>query len=560
MKSFFIKNKFLILTISILTIIMFVFINQKQGYHEDEIFSYGSSNYKYDNVYRWFGYADAEQDVLYTKVLKGNFIEKVSNYFKFIKNKNSYERDEELSKEIPKFRTKEEALEYLTIGSDDVFNYFSVYYNQSKDVHPPLFYFAVHFVSTIFYGTFTKYIIFTINLLLFIGSLLIIKKIMESLDQEKLVIPTIILYGASTGAISTVMFQRMYMMLTFFSLLYLYLTINLVKNNFEIKKKRYFIITVLLGFLTQYYFCIYVVILFILITIYLFIKKQFKKWFKYLSLHIIPAIIGVLFYPYCIEDIFFSYRGIGSNEGHSKTILESLKYYFEQIYKFFGLQNILIILTILLISSISYIVIKKKNIKIDKNKIFNLCILLIPTLIYILIISKIAPFLGENYTSRYIMLLFPIIAISIIYILSIIYNKKAFVITLLLSIILSINGLINVTPIYLYKDNSKVLELAKNNQDKYFVYVFDNYFTHLSSLPEFIIYKESIILNNNIHDFSILNNDKLNNSDEFVLCIKNWVNQEEVLNKVLINTNHTKYEKILYLNSDVEATYYLIKK
>ena len=557
MKDFFLKNKYLILTISILTIIMFVFINQKQGYHEDEIFSYGSSNYKYDNVFRWYGYADAENDVLYTKILKGNFIDKITNYFKFINNKDSYKKNEVLLKETPIFRTKEEALEYLTINKEDIFNYFSVYYNQSRDVHPPLFYFIVHLVSTIFYNTFTKYIIFIINLVFFILSLLVINKIMKILDKDNLSIPTIILYGCSIGCISTVMFQRMYMMLTFFSLVYLYLIFKLIKDNFEINKKRYFIITILLGFLTQYYFVLYIFIIFILISIYLFIKKQFKKFLKYLLVHIIPAILGLLIYPYAIEDIFFSYRGIGSSD-IKNNIFSNIKYYFEQIYKLFGLQNILIIITILLVITISYKIIKK-NIKIDKNKLFNLSILIIPIFIYILIISKIAPFLGESYTYRYIMSLFPIISISVIYLLSLIY-KRSNLITIILSIILSINGLINVTPTYLYKDNKKVLELANKYKNDYFVYVYDNSFTHLSSLPEFIIYKESIILNNNGHDFNVLNNDKLNNSNEFILCIKNWVNQDEVLNKVLSNTNYTKYEKLLYLNSDVEATYYKVIK
>ena len=68
MKEYIKKNKYVLLTIIILCGIMFYFINQKQGFHEDEIFSYGSSNYKYDNVYRSFGYAEARQDILYNQV------------------------------------------------------------------------------------------------------------------------------------------------------------------------------------------------------------------------------------------------------------------------------------------------------------------------------------------------------------------------------------------------------------------------------------------------------------------------------------------------------------
>jgi len=557
----FLKNKYIILTIVFLCGLMFYFINQKHGFHEDEIFSYGSSNYKYDNVYRWYGYAQADQDVIYNQVLKGSLKNKLNNISKYLKNPDSFKKDEILTKEQPIFRPKDDALEYLAINKNDIFNYFSVYYNQAMDVHPPLFYFLVHFISSLFYGTFSKYIIFSLNLVFFIGTLIVIDKIMKKLNQDKLSIPTMILYGASIGCISTVMFQRMYMMLTFFSILYLYLTIKFIKDDFEINNKLLWIITILFGFLTQYYFCVYIVILFIIISLYLLINKQYKKWFNYLKVHIIAAVIGVVFYPFSIEDIFFSYRGIGSTDGHTKTFIESFIYYFKQVNKLFSLNKSLIILIVLLIITLVYKVIKNDFPKFKKQNILNIIILIIPTLVYIIIISKIAPFLGENYTSRYIMLLFPIIAISMFYLLSFIFNKKSlFIITLIISLLLSINGLINNTPVYLYNDYGKVMNLANDNKDKYFVYVFDNYFTHLSSLPEFATYKESIILNHNIHDFDILDNEKLNNSDEFILCIKNWLNQEEILDKVLEGSKYKNYEKVLELNSDVEATYYKITR
>ena len=540
------KNKYIILIIAILSCLMFYFIFEKQGFHEDEIFSIGSSNYKYDNVYRPFGYAEANQDVFYNQILKSD--NKLSNLLKLIFDNDSFTKDEILSKEVPIFRTNNEALEYLTIGKDDIFNYFSVYYNQSRDVHPPLFYFLVHFVSTIFYGTFSKYIIFSINLLFFIGTLLIINKIMKSLNKEKLGIPTIILYGGSIGCISTVMFQRMYMMLTFFSILYLYLTIKFIQDDFVIEKKYSWILTILFGFLTQYYFCIYIVLVFILIATYLIIKKEYKKLYDYFIVHVIPAVIGVAFYPASIYHIFFSYRGIGDG-GSTKTIFESIIYYLSQIYKLFGFKNLLLITII-----ISIILIIKNKITIDKEKYKYLIILIFPIIMYILIVSKIAPFLGEDYTSRYIMLTFPIIAISIMYLFSLI--TKSSIIPLIISVVLVINGLFNETPVYLYKDYKKVMDLAYEYKEDYFVYVFDNNFTHLSSLPEFATYKASLIINVNDYDFGLLNNDELNNSSEFIVCIKNWINQDEILNKILENTKYNKYEKLLELNSDVESIYY----
>lgn len=551
MKKWFSQNKWFLLTVFFLCILMFYFINQKQGFHEDEIFSYGSSNYRYDNVYRPYGYAEASQDVFYNQVWNSkNKITNIKNYFFHY---DTLKKDETLSKEIPIFRQKEDALTYLTIGKGDVLNYFSVYYNQARDVHPPLFYFLVHFVSTIFYGQFSKYIIFTINLVFFVGTLWIIKKIMEKLDIKKMAIPTMILYGASMGCISTVMFQRMYMMLTFFSVLYLYLTIKFVQEDFKIEKKYPWIFTILFGFLTQYYFCIYIVFVFLLVSAYLLTKKEYQKLGRYFLVHVIAAVIGILFYPASIYHIFFSYRGLGDGREVAKPIIQSCIYYFSQIYKLFGMKHLLFLILVLY-----FILILKNKAKIDREKIFYCSLIFLPSVMYLFTIAKIAPFLGEDYTSRYIMLLFPIIAVGVAYLFSFATKKQGIFFTI--SLLLSVNGLYYNEPVYLYKDYQKAMDIATIYKDDYFVYVYDNSFTHLSSLPEFATYKSSLIINENNYDFSLLENDELINSNEFILCIKNWLNVEDILNKVLEGSHYTKYEKLLELKSDVESTYYKIIK
>lgn len=551
MKKWFSQNRWFLLTVFFLCILMFYFINQKQGFHEDEIFSYGSSNYRYDNVYRPYGYAEASQDVFYNQVWNSkNKINNIKNYFFHY---DTLKADETLSKEIPIFRQKEDALTYLTIGKGDVLNYFSVYYNQARDVHPPLFYFLVHFVSTIFYGQFSKYIIFTINLVFFVGTLWIIKKIMEKLDIKKMAIPTMILYGASMGCISTVMFQRMYMMLTFFSVLYLYLTIKFVQEDFKIEKKYPWIFTILFGFLTQYYFCIYIVFVFLLVSAYLLTKKEYQKLGRYFLVHVIAAVIGILFYPASIYHIFFSYRGLGDGREVAKPIIQSCIYYFSQIYKLFSMKHLLFLILVLY-----FILILKNKAKIDREKIFYCSLIFLPSVMYLFTIAKIAPFLGEDYTSRYIMLLFPIIAVGVAYLFSFATKKQGIFFTI--SLLLSVNGLYYNEPVYLYKDYQKAMDIATTYKDDYFVYVYDNSFTHLSSLPEFATYKASLIINENNYDFSLLENDELINSNEFILCIKNWLNVEDILNKVLEGSHYTKYEKLLELKSDVESTYYKIIK
>lgn len=566
MKQFIHNNKFFLITALILTIIMCFFINQKQGFHEDEIFSYGSSNYKYGNMYQNYGYAHANEDLLYKHILTGSPVEKIKKLIDFKIHPENYEnqKDEILKKEIPIFRTKQDALNYAGIQKEDIFSLFSVYYNQAIDVHPPLFYFLVHFISIFFFNQFSKYIIFLLNLIFFIGTLWIIYKIMHLLNKKKFAISTVILYGASIGAISTVMFQRMYMMLTFFSILYLYYTIKWIKQKYILKKKDsiLWIITIICGFLTQYYFCIYIVLLFIILSFYLLYKKKYKNWLTYFKLHLLSAAIGILLFPSSIYHIFFSYRGFGNTENNSLPFFHMINYYLQQIFKLFSINFIfIIIVTLLLIGLLIYRKIHKKE-KKEENKILYLSILILPIVLFIIIVSKIAPYLGADYTSRYIMLLFPMIAICFVYGLACLINKKKLVqITFIFSILLSFYGLLSNTPVYLYKDYKQSMTIAKEYQNDYFIYIYDNYFTHLSSMPEFLTYTKSLIINANIYDFEHLKTmDELQNQKEFILCIKNWMNTDELLEKVLDYSGFTQSELLADIKGDVGSTYYRIKK
>ena len=555
-----IKNNWqTILAVFLSVIVMFYYVDKKQGYHEDEMFSYGSSNYKYDNVYRNYGYAQGNMDILYKEVIGSHDVNKLITFLKDKHNNNypEFSKNEVLFKEVPTWKSNKDAHDYLTIGKGDVFNYRSVYINQAFDVHPPLFYFCMHLVSSIFYGKFTKYIGFTLNMIFFLGTLYFLDKICKRLGKSKISAPTILLYGLSIGAISTVSFHRMYMMLTFFSIWYFYLTVDLIKNDYTIKKKWPWILCILGGFLTQYYFCIYIVLVFILNAIYLLFKKEYQKVGKYLLVHVIPAVIGIIFYPVSIYQIFFSYRGLGS-EDNGRSLLTNLKYYNNALLKMFSLEKIFTLVVCFLFMGMGYFFGKNKTLR-NKKLLLNL---FIPMILFIVVVANIAPFLGENYTSRYIMLLFPLFALLLVYLFNIFYDNKYFTtISILIILGISLVSIKTSNPIYLYTDYAKSIELAKDNKTTPFIYVYDNYFTHLSSMPEFNIYEKHLILNNNIYDYSLLKNDEvLKNKDSIIVCVKNWVDKDSVIKKIFANTDYNQEKEILYLNSDVESTYYLLTK
>ena len=155
------------------------------------------------------------------------------------------------------------------------------------------------------------------------------------------------------------------------------------------------------------------------------------------------------------------------------------------------------------------------------------------------------------------MFLLPVFVLLIIYLLSHFKAKYLYLSSVIIVALISLNGLLFHTPTYLYKENAQALELAQKYQNDSLIYIYDNYFTHLSSLPEFLKYQKTLIINHNIYDFTSLQSDEyLQSQSEIILCIKNWLNTEELLNKVLANTHFTKAELLLSLTGEVEANYY----
>ena len=72
-------NVLTILVLIIVTIFMFYWIGQKEGFHEDEIFSYGSSNYKWDNVFQAAAKSDFFNRTIEKYIITDDFGETLEN-------------------------------------------------------------------------------------------------------------------------------------------------------------------------------------------------------------------------------------------------------------------------------------------------------------------------------------------------------------------------------------------------------------------------------------------------------------------------------------------------
>ena len=176
-----------ILIVLVLCGLMVFYMSKKEGFHEDEMFTYGSSNCTYDNLFQPHGKEDTTNKIVRNYIIvDGNIGKTIENAWYYFTHQDEWNKlfSEISSKEYPVWKTREEAKDYITVAPNERFNYISVYYNQARDVHPPLYCILNHTVCSFFPDTFSKYFFFSISLVFFIGTCFVIRSILKLLNKE----------------------------------------------------------------------------------------------------------------------------------------------------------------------------------------------------------------------------------------------------------------------------------------------------------------------------------------------------------------------------------------
>ena len=457
----------------------------------------------------------------------------------------------------PVWKTRDFVRDYVTLAPENIFNFWALYHNQAGDNHPPLFYTLVHFSTLLFGGQFTKYSAFVVNIIAFALSCFVIRRILKVLNKDNLTIPILIFYGLSMGTMSMVIFQRMYMLLTFFILLYFYYSIRIYLNKFELSKELLIKLgfTTVLGFLTQYYFAIYAFLISAIMAIGMIRKKMYKNAAKYLGFHAIYAVIGILLFVPCIYHLFFTDRGLKNlaNSAYFEHLIDYVKHF---AYAFSINDNMILICSVLLVFLAGIIYWFKKS---DKKLVVLLTT--VPSVIYFFLVVKLTSF----QELRYIMPVIPFVSLSVFFILDRLlqFKYKNIVITVI-AIVLVVNGMIFSKPKFLYEEYAQCLEIAEENKDKSFVYIYDNFFNHMQSIPEMMIYEKTLIVNVNNNDMQyLLNNSELNTEDSYILCIKSYMDNDAILNEITSNTDFKNVTKLFEGDNSSEKisnNLYLVSK
>lgn len=211
--------------------------------------------------------------------------------------------------------------DYLT-ASGHAHEYLNVYENQIADVHPPLYYLFMHAVCSVFRNPpFTKWTGIGLNLFFFsltqLGLLLLSARLLS--DGERLTLmPSALLpgllYGLSAGAASSVVFIRMYAMMTMWAVWLALALAALWVGGQTVWRMRALAAVLIAGFLTQYYF---VVLACMLCGAYFFARlarREFAAAGRFALWCFFALALAVGLFPWCLNHIFGGYRGRGAME------------------------------------------------------------------------------------------------------------------------------------------------------------------------------------------------------------------------------------------------------
>lgn len=514
---------------------------QKSGFHEDEYYTYYSSN-------RTFGL---------------------------------YQPDRE-------WQERQTILDEYVVKPGEGFNYGLVKLVQSWDVHPPLYYYIFHTICSLVPGVFTKWTGIATNLIAFAISFFLLFLILERLKVNSYLEACILLFWAvNPQTVSCNMLTRMYAWLTVFIFACALLHIRLVQGDggcgpFSSGKKalstskkslinnilggnpenislwNYWVKFVLpimavsfLGFLTQYFYLFFFVSIGAAYVFWLiFVKGDAKRVSLYILSCAVSLMLAVLYYPASVHHLFGGYRGneaAGSLFDLGNTVL--------RISFFTGLLNDFVFaggLVFIVLAIIVGVILstrasdKKKNVTSRPRP--EIIILAIGALGYFLLTSKAALLVGSA-SNRYEMPIYGLIIALILMDLEYVYRKVdntviKCVVAVFLSVLLVKGLAIDNRVLFMYPDDKARVSYASENRDDVAVVMYNPATPHnvWRLTDELLQYPKVYYMNE--ENYEPISDEEILNAGKIVLYIADDDFQKFAMDNLEKSTGLDSYERI----------------
>lgn len=371
--------------------------------------------------------------------------------------------------------------DFLTVNAEERWDLMPVYENQKNDVHPPLFYLLLRLGMEITPEHFTKWTGIILNIVLAAVNTVLLYVIIERLlrKEKSARVKSLVLTLAvalSLATISTVIYIRMYELLTLWVLLTTYLHLKLLESKKMQPKLLVGIgVVTFLGAMTQYYYLFYIAATFVYFTVHYLKVKRWKEWRAYLLTMVVSGGVALVVFPFMVQHLLFSNRGAGVLAAliHPITLLDNLWQYFSVIDRYvFHRLFAIAILGLLFLGGAALV--KQKSLHVDTSTRAKFTMILTPVLFYLLIVASASPFIELRYIAPVCGLLFMLTIFMLYKLLGLFWRARTC--NIVMAVILAFTGIVmpvaaQIEPDTIYKERGEVLAEVKELKEVPALYI-----------------------------------------------------------------------------------------
>lgn len=444
-------------------------------------------------------------------------------------------------------------IDNYAVYRDARFNFANVWENQTKDVHPPLYYLILHIICSLHAEKFSVWYAAMINIIFALLTLYILRKLMYLFaDDSRVVDFGSLLFVVSAGVLQSVSFLRMYVMAMFWITLMTYLFVKAFDEKTTWKRWVQIGVTAVAGALTHYYCIIYLCAVCLVFGICLILQKRWMEIIDLIGYMVLSAGISISIFPAMPKHMFSGYRGTQSINNIAQLTRSE---HWERMKSFYGFINtqmlgkiggcgvVFIFLAVMIFAVLRKNEDDKEVFRFDKIKCMRWMILGIPIIIYFVFVSVSAAYVTDRY-------LFPIYAVTFGMFLCmmnavwkrLVSVKYVYLILSLIGTMFIINGYANANWDYLYKSSEELLSKAKTYSYRHCISVYDKKWKEQPGFSELSNYK-SVTFISQEHADRILQYENLLN-DGFILNVIGG-NDEGIIRMIQDNYPYlSKCEKI----------------
>lgn len=399
-------------------------------------------------------------------------------------------------------------LEQIEVQNGERFDFKSVYRNIKLDRHPPLYYCLIHFFSSLFPNSHSKWIGIGLNLIVFWLLICLYFQLINKLFGSVFISScTTLLFAISRIGVSNVIQIRMYVLLSLFAVLFVFQIWKLFREDRSWRTYTAIAVSIWLGIMTQYIFVILTFFVCISFSVYLFKKNEVKTSFFLLMSWFSGVLLSLITFPNIVLDLFTFNPDVSGASAIARLL--DIGAWGERLFLYTGWIGASMFWVCLfgLVLLVLAVVNRKRIIDTTNDARVFLLIMLGSSFLTYFIVCVISPWVAP----RYIYYLVPIFLMLLSYLLQVIMSfisnrdNKYLIISAIICGLLTISHSFYYKPEWLYEDdeiNNATLAGYRKENAKCLCF-FENSYAPISSALQLLEFDDFFIAGNSLSNSAV---------------------------------------------------------